>query len=161
MGHALHHIHIKSRDPEASAEWWVDMFGGTRLPDFHFKTMWFTPVEFDGVQLNITTPAPGEDDSIKDPPAIPYLGLEHLGILTSDLEADLARFREQGLKVDGPRPGARRCPGRRPVTRGPQPPLIRAYELRSQYGPRFACDQRSHQVWARWRAITGWPARAR
>jgi catechol 2,3-dioxygenase-like lactoylglutathione lyase family enzyme len=106
MGYTLHHIHIKSRDPETSAEWWVDMFGGTRLPDFHFKTMWFTPVEFDGVQLNITTPAPGEDDSIDDPPPIPYLGLEHIGILTSDLEADLARFREQGLKVDGPRPGA-------------------------------------------------------
>ena len=106
MAHALHHIHIKSRDPEASAEWWIDTFGGTRLPDIQFGTMRFTPVEFDGVRLNITTPAPGEDDVIKDPPLIPYLGLEHIGILTSDLDADDARFREQGLKVDGPRPGA-------------------------------------------------------
>lgn len=106
MAHALHHIHIKSRDPEASAEWWIDTFGGTRLPDIQFGTMRFTPVEFDGVRLNITTPAPGEDDVIKDPPLIPYLGLEHIGILTSDLDADVARFREQGLKVDGPRPGA-------------------------------------------------------
>ena len=32
MGHALHHIHIKSRDPETSAEWWIDMFGGTLPP---------------------------------------------------------------------------------------------------------------------------------
>ncbi len=106
MAHALHHIHIKSRDPDASAEWWLDMFGGTRLPEIQFGTMLFTPVEFDGVRLNITTPGPGEDESIDDPPAIPYLGLEHIGILTADLDADLDRFREQGLMVDGPRPGA-------------------------------------------------------
>mgnify|MGYP001819187501 CR=1 FL=1 len=106
MAHVLHHVHIKSRDPHASAAWWIDMFGGTLLPEIQFKTMRFVPVEFDGVRLNITTPAPGEDQSIGDPPPIPYLGLEHLGILTSDLEADLARFREQGLSVDGPREGA-------------------------------------------------------
>ena len=106
MAHVLHHVHIKSRDPRASAEWWIDMFGGTVLPEIQFKSMLFTPVEFDGVRLNFTTPGPGEDDSIDDPPAIPYLGLAHIGILTADLEADLARFRAQGLKVDGPRPGA-------------------------------------------------------
>ena len=106
MAHTLHHIHIKARDPQASAAWWIDMFGGTRLPDIQFGTMLFTPVEFGGVRLNITTPAPGEDDSIDGPPPIPYLGLEHIGLLTPDLEADVARFREQGLKVDGPRPGA-------------------------------------------------------
>ena len=38
---------------------------------------------------NITSSAPGEDDIINDPPPIPYLGLEHLGIETDDLDADL------------------------------------------------------------------------
>jgi len=105
MAHVLHHVHIKSSDPHASAAWWIDMFGGTLLPEFQFKTMRFVPVEFDGVRLNITTPAPGEDDTISDPPEIPYLGLEHLGIETDDLDADLERFAEQGLKIYERRPG--------------------------------------------------------
>jgi catechol 2,3-dioxygenase-like lactoylglutathione lyase family enzyme len=106
MAHGLHHVHIKSRDPWSSAEWWVDMFGAKRLPEIEFGTMIFVPVELDGVRLNITNPAPGEEDHIDDPPAIPYYGLEHLGILTEDLDSDLERFREQGLKIYDRRPGA-------------------------------------------------------
>jgi lactoylglutathione lyase len=105
MAHVLHHIHIKSKNPRASAAWWIDMFGGTLLPEIRLKTMLFIPVEFDGVRLNITTPAPGEDDTINDPSPIPYLGLEHIGIETDDLDADLERFAEQGLKIYERRPG--------------------------------------------------------
>lgn len=104
--HAFHHIHIKTRDPAASAEWWTEMFGGTRLPEYRFGTMLFTPVEFGAVRLNITSPSPGEDDSIDDHPSLPHLGLEHIGILAKDLDADIARFRAQGLEVDGPRQGS-------------------------------------------------------
>ena len=106
MAHGFHHVHIKSKDPRASAQWWVDMFGGTLLPEIHFESMHFIPVELDGVRINITNPAPGEGDSIDEPPSIPYYGLEHLGILTEDLDADLERFRDQGLKIYERRPGA-------------------------------------------------------
>lgn len=102
---SLQHIHIKSRDPHATAAWWIDMFGGTRLPEFQFKTMEFVPVKFDGVQISFSTPAPGEDDTIGDPPPVPYLGLEHIGIETDDLDALLGRFAEQGLKVNERRQG--------------------------------------------------------
>jgi catechol 2,3-dioxygenase-like lactoylglutathione lyase family enzyme len=105
MTFTLHHIHIKSRDPHASAAWWIDMFGGTLLAEFRLKTMQFVPVEFDGVHLNFTTPAPGEDDIIEDPPPIPYLGLEHIGIETDDLDALLERFADQGLRIYERRPG--------------------------------------------------------
>lgn len=85
--------------------WWIDMFGGTILPEIEFKSMLFTPVEFDGVRLNITTPGPGEADTINDPPQMPYLGLEHIGIETDDLDAILSRFEEQGLKIYDRRAG--------------------------------------------------------
>lgn len=106
MEHRLHHIHIKSKDPRASAQWWLDMFGGTPLPELSFGTMLFVPVDFDGARINFTNSAPGEDDVIADPPAIPHYALEHLGILTDDLDADLAKFEEQGLTVFERRPGA-------------------------------------------------------
>ena len=93
-------------DPRASAQWWIEMFGGTALPEATFKTMLFAPVEFRGGRISFSTPAPGEEDVISEPPASPHYALEHLGIQTDDLEADLERFREQGLPIDGPRPGA-------------------------------------------------------
>lgn len=105
MAHGLHHIHIKSKDPRSSALWWIDMFGAIALPEIEFGPMLFVPVEFDGVRFNITTPAPGEEDSIDDPTAAPHYGLEHLGILTDDLDGDLTRFRKQGLKIYDRRPG--------------------------------------------------------
>ena len=106
MAHGLHHIHIKSKDPRSSAQWWADMFGATVLPEIEFGPMHFFPVELDGVRINITNPGPGEEDSIDEPPTIPYYGLEHLGILTEDLDADLERFRQQGLKTTERRQGA-------------------------------------------------------
>ena len=106
MAHRLHHIHIKSKDPRSSALWWADMFGATVLPEIEFGSMLFTPVKLGDVQLSITTPAPGDDDEIADPQPLPHYGLEHVGILTDDLDADLARFASQGLEIYERRPGA-------------------------------------------------------
>lgn len=78
---------------------WIDMFGGTILPEVEFKSMLFSPVEFGGVRLNNTTPGPGEADIIHNPPKMPYLGLEHIGLETDDLDAILSRFEEQGLNI--------------------------------------------------------------
>lgn len=105
MPHGLNHIHIKSKDPRASASWWVEMFGGEVLPESEFKTMLFVPVAFGGHRISFTNAAPGEAERIADPPLAPHFALEHLGIETEDLDADLARFEEQGLPVHERRPG--------------------------------------------------------
>lgn len=104
MTHQLHHVHIKSKDPRASARWWADMFGATLLPEIRFGAMLFAPVEVGGVRINITNPDP--DEGTREHPEIPHYGLEHLGLLTDDLEADLARFAAQGLPIYERRPGA-------------------------------------------------------
>lgn len=104
MTHRFHHAHIKSQDPRTSARWWADMFGATVLPEMEFGSMLFVPVELDGVRINITSPSP--EEGTHDPPLIPYYGLEHIGLLTNDLDADLARFAEQGLEIYERRTGA-------------------------------------------------------
>lgn len=104
MAHQFHHAHIKSTDPRASARWWADMFGATILPESEFGAMLFAPVELDGIRITITSPDPAE--GTREAPAIPYYGLEHLGLITGDLDADLARFAEQGLPIYERRPGA-------------------------------------------------------
>jgi len=61
-------------------------------------------MDLDGVRINITRPSP--DEETDDPPPIPHFGLEHIGVLTDDLDADLARLAEQGLEIYERRPGA-------------------------------------------------------
>ena len=104
MTHRFHHAHIKSQDPRASARWWADMFGATVLPEVEFRSMLFAPVELNGVRINITSPPP--DEVTGDPPPMPHYGLEHIGVLTDDLDRDLARIMEQGFEVFERRAGA-------------------------------------------------------
>lgn len=105
MATAFHHVHIKSKDPRATVQWWVDMFGAKVLPEFEFGTMLFTPIDMDGVQINITGHAPEEAVGMAEPQGIPYWGLEHVGLLVDDMDAVLARFEEQGRKIYVRRPG--------------------------------------------------------
>ena len=104
MPHQFHHVHIKSKDPRASARWWAGMFGAAILPEIEFGSMLFAPVELDGIQITITRPDPAE--GTRDAPGIPYFGLEHIGLVTKDLDGDLARFAAQGLEIYERRPGA-------------------------------------------------------
>lgn len=105
MATAFHHVHIKSKDPHATVAWWVDMFGATAKPEFEFGTMHFTPIELDGVTINITGHASEEARGMAEPQPIPYWGLEHIGLLVDDMDAVLARFEEQGRKIYVRRPG--------------------------------------------------------
>ena len=99
MAFHLDHIHITAKDPRRSARWWADMFGATILPEAEVRSILFAPVSLDGVTINISGPRPSDTGMTADPPAIPYYGLEHLGIRVDELEATLARFREQGLEI--------------------------------------------------------------
>jgi catechol 2,3-dioxygenase-like lactoylglutathione lyase family enzyme len=104
MAHEFHHVHIKSRDPRATARWWAEMFGAELLPETEFRSMVFAPVRLGGVQINITNPPTGE--ATDEPQAFPHYGVEHVGVVTDDLDADLARFADQGLQIHERRPGA-------------------------------------------------------
>jgi catechol 2,3-dioxygenase-like lactoylglutathione lyase family enzyme len=81
------------------------MFGATTKPEFEFSTMLFTPVELDGVTINITGHAPEEAEGMAEPQGIPYWGLEHIGLLVDDMDAVLGRFEEQGRRIYVRRPG--------------------------------------------------------
>ena len=102
----FHHVHIKSRDPRASARWWADMLGAALLPEIEFGEMLFAPVEVGGVRINISSPGPAASELTDEPPAFPHFGLEHVGLQVGDLDATLARFQEQGLEIFERRPGA-------------------------------------------------------
>lgn len=105
MAHKFHHVHIKSKKPKMTARWWVDMFGATIVPEFEFGSMLFTPVELDGIRINITGHSGEDVERMSEPQPIPYWGLEHFGVEVDDMDAILARFEEQGFKIYMRRPG--------------------------------------------------------
>lgn len=98
MAHGFHHIHIKSPDPRKTAQWWADVFEAKLLPERQGETL-FCPVELDGVVINISSPSTGEAETMTQGTAAGNFGLEHLGLTTDDLDADIARLREHGLEI--------------------------------------------------------------
>lgn len=99
MTHRFDHGHIKSRDPRRTARWWADVFGAKLLPEFGSGDVLFCPIEIGGVKINISRPSPAEAANMEAASAGLHFGLEHLGIETDDLDADLEKLREQGLAV--------------------------------------------------------------
>ena len=100
MAYGFDHAHIKCRDPRKTAKWWADTFQAKLLPEIQASGgALFCPIEIGGVKVNITTPRAHELSAIVEGYAGPRYGLEHLGITTDNIDADLARLRAQGLKV--------------------------------------------------------------
>ena len=99
MAYQFDHGHITSRDPRKTAQWWAGMFGAKLLPEFGSGSVLFCPVEIGGVKINISSPSEAEAAQMGEGSAALHYGLEHVGLQTDDLDADLARLREQGLEI--------------------------------------------------------------
>ena len=99
------HVHIISRDPHASAKWYVDMFGAKIAADTVARGAPQIFVELGGKTILIRGRRPGEDP-IDTRPIRPYSdfsshnewGVDHFGFLyRGDLEAFVAELREKGV----------------------------------------------------------------
>lgn len=99
------HVHIISRDPHASAKWYVDMFGATIVADTMARGAPQIFVELGGKTILIRGRRPGEDPA-DTRPIRPYIdfsshnewGVDHFGFLyRGDLEAFVAELRSKGV----------------------------------------------------------------
>jgi catechol 2,3-dioxygenase-like lactoylglutathione lyase family enzyme len=100
MGYRINHVHIRSSDPHASADWYEKHFGAKLL--FAREVMPNTvtiSMEVDGpVRLNISSKPPGSSDE-RSEAELNRLGLEHFGFDVDDLESELARLEQDGVRV--------------------------------------------------------------
>ena len=99
MAHGFDHGHIKSKDPHKLAQWWADVFDAKLLPEHGSGEVLFCPVEIDGFKINISSPSAAEAAQMDEGIVTGSFGLEHFGLTTDDLDADLAKLREQGLRI--------------------------------------------------------------
>jgi catechol 2,3-dioxygenase-like lactoylglutathione lyase family enzyme len=110
------HIHLRTPDPEATAQWYERMLGAEVI-----RTMQQGQPRIDlklgGANIFIAPVKAG--DGVNQPPVTPYQGLDHFGLSVKGLDAIAADLKAKGVEFtmepNNPRPGIRIC-----FIRGPQ-----------------------------------------
>jgi lactoylglutathione lyase len=110
------HIHLRSPNPEATAEWYERMLGAevTRSVQQGAPRI---DLKIGGAKIFIAAVAPG--DGVNPPPKTPYQGLDHFGLLCTGIDAIAAELKAKGVEFTREpttvRPGTRVC-----FIRGPE-----------------------------------------
>ena len=103
------HIHLRSPDPEATADFYVRMFGAEviRTPQPGGKTR--IDLKIGGSSVFIAPVTPG--DGVASPPKTPYQGLDHFGLEVTGIDAVVADLKKKGaeftMEPNNIRPGVR------------------------------------------------------
>jgi lactoylglutathione lyase len=110
------HIHLRTPDPEATAQWFERMFGAQVV-----RTMQAGKPRID-IKLggaNIFTAQVNPGDGVNGAPSTPYQGLDHFGLAVTGIDAIAADLKKKGVEFTTeptvPRPGIKIC-----FLRGPQ-----------------------------------------
>jgi lactoylglutathione lyase len=110
---AINHIHLKSRDPGKTADWWVKAFNFEIVRDSVRETgdRFIACRSENGITVNISGAQDGQTMGAGD--ASVHEGLEHFGLDSENLEADIERLTALGATLlEPPReaaPGVRIC----------------------------------------------------
>ncbi|MBM3217132.1 MAG: hypothetical protein FJZ38_00350 [Candidatus Rokubacteria bacterium] len=89
MAIGIHHVHIKTRDPKRTLQFYVDNLGATLVADRGERGY---TVNLHGLQMNIT---PIIDTQKRQQ----QYGIEHIAVDTDDYTATMAKFRANGARV--------------------------------------------------------------
>jgi catechol 2,3-dioxygenase-like lactoylglutathione lyase family enzyme len=89
------HIHIRSKDPEATAQWYERILGAEVV-----RTMQQGQPRIDlkvgGANVFIAKVTAG--DGVNPPPVTPYQGLDHFGLTVSGIDAVCAELKAKGVE---------------------------------------------------------------
>jgi len=88
------HIHLRSPDPAATAQWYEDKLGAevirTPQPDGSTRI----DLNLSGQKVFI---ARADSASTGPSPQTPYMGLDHFGMTVDDIEAAVAELKQKGV----------------------------------------------------------------
>ncbi|MCW5603245.1 MAG: VOC family protein [Burkholderiales bacterium] len=89
MTFKLNHLHLKTRDPEKTVKFYVDVLGAKLVgqsPRGGYR------VDLHGLSLNVT-------DHFGDQTRDQQYGMEHIAIDTDELDALVAKLKAQGIEI--------------------------------------------------------------
>jgi catechol 2,3-dioxygenase-like lactoylglutathione lyase family enzyme len=103
------HIHLRTRDPMATARYYERMFDAKIIESIQSDGQPRIDLDINGLTIFLARVPP--DAQIPEAPAEPYLGLDHFGLRVDDLDAAYAELTRRGAEfVVAPRtirPGVR------------------------------------------------------
>ena len=110
------HIHLRSPDPEATAQWFEKMLGAEVIRSVQQGAPRID-LKLGGANIFIAPVKAG--DGVNSPPTTPYQGLDHFGLVVAGIDAVAAELKAKGVEFTREpttvRPGTRVC-----FIRGPQ-----------------------------------------
>ena len=100
MEYRINHVHIRAADPHATAAWYEQHFNAKIVSERTVMPNTITiGMEMGGAcRLNVSSKPPGSSDE-RAVAELNRLGLEHFGFHVDDLEAELAKFEADGIRV--------------------------------------------------------------
>ena len=123
------HIHLRTPDPEGTAQWFERMLGAEVIR----TTQQGKPridMKLGGGNIFIAPVKAG--DGVNAPPSTPYQGLDHFGLTVKDIDAVAAQLKAKGVEFTKEpftlRPGLRIC-----FIRAPQGVSIELLERDARY----------------------------
>jgi lactoylglutathione lyase len=118
---AYDHVHLRSPDPDATAAYYERMFGATVIKSVMSNGIERTDMNLGGVMVFIAQTSPDSELSGKAEGS--YVGLDHLGLRVSNIDAVVAELKAKGAEFTVEpktiRPGVRIA-----FVKGPQNVLI-------------------------------------
>jgi lactoylglutathione lyase len=123
------HIHLRTADPEAMAQWFERMLGAEVIR----TTQQGKPridLKLGGGNIFLAPVKSG--DGVNAPPVTPYQGLDHFGLFVKDLDSVITGLKAKGVEFTQephvPRPGIKIC-----FLRGPQGISVELLERDPKY----------------------------
>ena len=89
MAIGVHHVHVKSRDPKKTMQFYVDNLRATLIAEVNPQSF---RVSLHGLQLNITTLITVQNHE-------QHYGIEHMAVDTDDYAGTLATLRRNGVRI--------------------------------------------------------------
>ena len=103
MAFEFNHVHLKSPDPETTANWYVKAFNFRIVNDTvrSFGDRFIQCKTADGISVNISGARTNEQ--LRDGDATAHWGLEHFGVNVDDIDAEIQRLEGLGAELmEGP-----------------------------------------------------------
>jgi catechol 2,3-dioxygenase-like lactoylglutathione lyase family enzyme len=89
MAFKLNHVHLKTKDPQQTAKFYVENLGATMVSEIGTRGY---RLDLHGLTLNVTT-------FVEEQTRQQVYGMEHLALNTDDLDGVVAKLKANGARV--------------------------------------------------------------
>jgi len=88
------HIHLRSRDPIAKAQYFATMSGATELESIQTDGQSRVDLDVNGLTIFLAK----ANESTPDGPLTPYVGLDHFGLRVDDIDQAALELKAKGAE---------------------------------------------------------------